>query len=132
MFFNISNHPAHAERTTWTPEQIAEANDIAGEVIDIPFPVVKPDMSDETIAQIAKGVALDVRGMANGQPAAAMVAGEYVTTIRLIAELQKFGIECYFGQSERVAEEREENGKLVVVHVFQFRGFRKAPAIQLV
>jgi hypothetical protein len=70
--------------------------------------------------------------MANGQPAAAMVAGEYVTTIRLIAELQKFGIDCYFGQSERVAEEREENGTLVVVHVFKFRGFRKAPAIQLV
>lgn len=132
MFFNISNHPAHTENSTWSPEQIAEANKLGGEVVDIPFPTVTPEMSDEQIAMIARETARDVAGMAEGTLSAAMVAGEYVTTIRLIAELQKVGISCYFGQSNRIAEERIEDGKTVVVHKFIFAGFRKAPAIELI
>lgn len=133
MFFNISNHPCHSEKTTWSPEQVDAARHLGnGDVVDIPFPAVTPEMTDEQIAWIAREYARDVAGMAHGEPAAAMVAGEYVTTIRLIAELQAVGIDCYFGQSNRIAEERIEDGKVVVVHKFVFAGFRRAPAIRLV
>lgn len=131
MFFNISNHPCHTEKTTWSPEQIAAAAEIAGEVIDLPILSPNPDMSDDEIARYARALAKDVEGMANGQRAAAMVAGEYCTTIRIIGELQARGIACYFGQSARIAEEREEDGKVVVVHKFVFQRFRKAPSFQL-
>lgn len=131
MFFNISNHPCHVEKSTWSREQVEAAKVIGGEVIDIPFPTVTPDMSDERIASIAREVARDIKGMSHNRLSAAMVAGEYVTTIRIIAELQKVSIPCFFGQSERIAEEREENGQVVVVHKFMFKGFRKTPSIEI-
>lgn len=135
MFYNISNHPARTENSTWSAEQIAEANKLGGEVVDIPFPTVTPEMSDERIADVAREVARAIAFAAGaplaGEKFAAMVAGEYVTTIRIIAELQKVGVPCYFGQSNRIAEERVEDGKVVVVHKFVFAGFRKAPDIEL-
>lgn len=135
MFFNISNHPAHVEKSTWSAEQIAEAMTLGGDVVDIPFPTVTPEMSDEQIADEARDVAVAVAFAAGthlaGEKSAAMVAGEYVTTIRIIADLQKLGIPCYFGQSNRVAEERVEDGKVVVVHKFVFAGFRKVPDIEV-
>lgn len=134
MFFNISNHPANAERTTWSAEQIEAAAKLGGEVVDLPFPTVTPDITDDEYRAIAREVARDVAGMWRGRTdgrkeMVAMVAGEYVMTIMIIAELQALGFTCYFGQSDRVAEERMEDGKLVVVHKFVFRGFRRAPYI---
>ena len=131
MFINVSNHPCNAEKTTWSTEQITAAAELGGKVVDFGFPVVTPDMTDEQIAQICHATALDVAGMASSEKSAAMVAGEYVTTIRIIAELEAMGVPCYFGQSARVAEERVEDGKVVVIHKFVFQGFRKAPEIKL-
>lgn len=132
MFFNVSNHPIFTEKSTWSKEQREIAEIIGGQLVDIPFPTVTPDMPNSQIASIAREVARDLKGMAGESKSAAMVAGEYATTIQIVAELQKVGIPCYFGQSERIAEEREENGQVVVIHKFVFRNFRKAPAIQLV
>ena len=133
MFFNISNHLCQAKNSTWSAEQIAEAKVLGGDVVDLPFPKVTPTMSNDEIASIAGEVARDVFGMAKGSDNnGAMVAGEYTTTILIIAALQKLGIPCYFGQSERIAEERVEDGEVVVVHKFTFAGFRRAPDIQLV
>lgn len=134
MFFNISNHPCNAERTTWSKEQIETAAKLGGEVVDLPFPAVNPDMSEDEYRAIAHEMARDVAAMWRSHTdgrweMAAMVAGEYVMTIMVIAELQALGFTCYFGQSDRVAEERMEDGKLVVVHKFVFRGFRRAPYI---
>ena len=133
MFYNISNHPIYSEKTTWSAEQQAEAKRLGGTLIDVPFPTVTPDMSDEQLRSIAHEVARDLAGQTPyGDQRVAMVAGEYATTILLIGELQAMGFTCLFGQSERIAEERIEDGKVVVVHKFVFRGFREAPAIQLV
>lgn len=136
MFFNISNHPAHAEKSTWSPEQIHAADKIAGEVVDIPFPEIKPGMTMEERRTAAHSLVEKIETdyidhLQDGEAAAAMVAGEYIQTILLIAELQNEDIPCYFGQSARVAEEREENGQVAIVHKFVFQGFEKAPQIRL-
>lgn len=131
MFFNISNHPCHTEKTTWSQEQIAAAAEIAGEVIDMPIFSPSATTTDKEIADAARRIAKEVVEASNGQRTAAMVAGEYCTTIRIIGELQARGIACYFGKTERVVEEREENGEVVVVHKFLFCGWRKAPSFQL-
>lgn len=132
-FYNISNHPCHAEKTTWSAKQIAAAEELGGEVVDIGFPKITPDMSDEELARVCHAVALDIKGMAmKDEKSAAMVAGEYCATIMIIAELESAGIKCVFGQTERKVEERIEDGKLVVIHNWDFAGFRKAPLYKLV
>lgn len=133
MLFNLSNHPRHAEKTTWSKEQIADATRLFGEgIIDVGFPACTPDMSDEQLRGIAREVARDLKGQAAGKPAAAMVAGHYIMVTYLVCELQKVGIDCYVGDSTRVAEEVvQDDGSIAVVHRFQFAGFRKYPAIML-
>ena len=133
MFFNVSNHPIFAEKSTWSEEQKSVAQHMGGKLVDVPFPTITPDMSDGRIRGICHEVARDIAGsVPYGDAKVAMVAGEYTATILLIAELQLYGFTVVFGQSERVAEERIEDGKVVVVHKFVFKNFRTAPAIQLV
>lgn len=133
MLFNISNHPCHMEKSTWSPEQIDDAERLFGAgIIDCGFPACTPDMSDEQLRSIAREVARELKGNAAGQPAAAMVAGHYIMVTYLVAELQKAGIPCYVGDSTRVAEEvTQPDGTVAVVHHFQFAGFRAYPEICL-
>ena len=133
MLFNISNHPCHAEKSTWSAEQIADATQRFGEgIIDCGFPACTPEMSDEQLRGIAREVARDLKGQAAGQTAAAMVAGHYIMVSYLVCELQAAGIPCYVGDSVRVAEEQvQPDGSIAIVHRFQFAGFRKYPAIML-
>ena len=131
MLFNVSNHPRYAERTTWSADQIAEAESRFGQIIDIGFPAVTPKLTDAEMRAMAREVARDLKGQAAGQPAAAMVAGHYVMTVFLVAELQAAGIDCYIGDSVRVAEEQvQEDGSIAIVHRFQFAGFRAYPRIE--
>lgn len=144
MLFNLSNHPANVEKSTWSSEQKAAAAEMFGEgIIDLGFPACTPDMSDEQLRGIAHEVARDIAGAAKAQlgvsnlrdgkyPVGAMVAGHYILATYLVCALQAEGIPCYVGDSVRVAEELEQNdGTIAVVHRFQFAGFRKYPAIML-
>ena len=129
MFYNVSNHPANSDKTTWSAEQKAVANQIAGKIVDIPIPQVTPDMPDQMIETIARGLAKDLKGMGDGHDAA-MVAGHYIMTVLIVRELQKLGIDCYVGDSERIAEEvPQEDGTVAIVHRFQFAGFRPYPKL---
>ena len=138
MFFNISNHPCHVEKSTWTDEQIQTAISMTDDerIVDWSFPAVTPDMNDEQLQVVANKVAKHISEMAclNGNHGhAAMVAGHYAMTIYLVAALQRYGIPCYIGDSVRVAEEQvQPDGTIAIVHRFQFAGFRKYPAIILV
>lgn len=133
MLFNLSNHPCHAEKSTWSQEQIADAARLFGEgIIDCGFPACTPDMSDEQLRGIAHEVARDLKGQSAGKPAAAMVAGHYILVTYIVAALQEAGIPCYVGDSIRVAEEQvQPDGSIAIVHKFQFAGFRAYPAIAL-
>lgn len=133
MFFNITNHPCHSEKTTWSAEQIAAANEMAGEIVDFGFPACTPSMTDEEIQNAARGVAMDVIGSLRGKGddavhSAAMVAGHYIMTVYLVRELQTRGIPCFVGDSSRIAEEVvQDDGSIAVVHRFKFEGFRRYP-----
>ena len=132
MMFNISNHPCHAERTTWSPEQIEAARELCGDgIIDIPFPSVTPDMTNEQLMSIAREVARDIAGQIGIKrfvkgACGCMVAGQFQLTFAIVSELQKLGIPCYTGDSIRVAEEVvQPDGSVAVVHHFKFAGFRE-------
>lgn len=43
MFINLTNHPS----TKWTPEQLQAAEDLGGQIIDVPFPNVDPEGDEE-------------------------------------------------------------------------------------
>lgn len=128
MLYNITNHPV--DGGTWSPEQIDVATKLFGGIVDVGFPATTPDMSDKEMTRVAEEVARDIAGMArrDGGKAAAMVAGHYVMTCYLVRELQFRGIECYVGDSNRIAEEQvQPDGTVAIVHKFQFAGFRKYP-----
>lgn len=131
MFFNVSNHPCNSDKTTWSAEQKATANQIAGKIIDIPMPQCTPDMPDQMLETIARGLAKDLKGMGMAdEKNAAMVAGHYIMTVLIVRELQKLGIDCYVGDSVRIAEEvPQDDGTIAIIHRFQFAGFRPYPKL---
>ena len=123
FFLNISNHPS----SKWGQAQWWAAGQIGLERHDIPFPEVDPtsDEMDALVDQVAAAVQsfLD-EGLGF---VAAMVAGEPVLTVRLVARLQSMGVDCYAATTRRVAAEKDG----VKTSVFQFDHFRPFPRITL-
>lgn len=105
MFFNISNYSCFTENTKWTTKLVQDANKIAGEVVDIGFPVCEPDMSNERLAQIAHATALDIAGTYRAvtgrvpsilhKDVAAAVNGHTIMSMLLVSELQDMNVPCY-------------------------------------
>jgi hypothetical protein len=58
MFINLSNHPSDA----WTQEQKDAASQY-GEIQDLPFPNIPPEMGEKEVADLAGEYALKVQHM---------------------------------------------------------------------
>jgi CRISPR-associated protein Csx16 len=94
VFLNVSNHPAAA----WSDTQRDAARSLAGgEVVDVPFPVVDPEV--ESVEPMAD----QVLALVDGHPGAvvAMVQGEFVLTARLVQVLEERGIRCVAATTAR-------------------------------
>lgn len=129
LFLNLSNHPS----SQWSNEQREAALALAGpaaRIVDLPFPQVDPRRTDlkyldELIASLpVQEFALRYRHA----PKAAMVQGEHVLTVLLVARLLELGFRCYAATSERQTEVQPDGRKVVT---FRFVCFRPYPAIRL-
>jgi len=99
LFFNISNHPV----AKWREEQLDAAHMLADTLIDIPFPQVCPDASEEQVAQMADELFGNVLNRAGDAPMSviAHVMGEMTLTYALVSRLKSAGIKCVASTTER-------------------------------
>lgn len=117
-FINFSNHPS----LDWKKEQVLAAKEY-GEIIDMPFPAVPADASEEDIAVLADRYAKEITGK---NPAAVMCQGEFTFVYALVRRLNALGIVCVAACSERrTTEYTDENGNLKRESVFEFVRFRE-------
>lgn len=97
VFLNLTNHTsAH-----WPPAQRAQAESLAGEIVDEPFPDVPPDASPAQVAAVGQRVLHRVVARA---PAAVLVQGEFTLTFYLVQQLQSRGIPCFAATTRRIVE----------------------------
>lgn len=121
FFVNISNHPS----TKWGDAQVVAALRMGYgiELYDIPFPEVDP-ASDEMDALVERVVA----ALPPYYPQVAMVAGEPVLCLRIVARLQSMGVDCYTATTRRISAEKDG----VKTSTFEFHHFRPWPEVKLV
>lgn len=123
VFVNLSNHPI----AQWGEDQVQAAKALVGPggiIRDVPFPKVEPTSTDlnylyrlaeETIAKVKED---------QGVVTHAMVQGEHTLTFLLVSKLQRLGIKCVAGTTDRLVETLPDGTKL---SKFVFRGFREYP-----
>ena len=116
-FINYSNHPS----SFWSQKQL-EAAQCYGEVIDMPFPDISPDLSEEDMEKV---VNKEVKSILSQNPNCVLCQGEFTFTYRMINQLKANHVKAVAACSERKAIEKAENGKTVKTVEFEFRGFRE-------
>ncbi len=114
FLLNLSNHPT----SSWTEAQLAEAKKLFGEVSDMPFPAVPPDIGEKEFQHLVDQYFQKIIEQA---PSAVHIMGEMTFTCRMVGRLKEAGITCIASTTERIVEER--GGKKIVE--FRFVKFRK-------
>lgn len=118
MFVNFSNHISD----NWSKEQI-EAASVYGEIVDVEFPILNPEMTEEDIVRIGDEY---IEKIASYNPDAVMCQGEFTLIFYVVNGLLKKGITCLAACTNRVTVENIlEDGTVKKESEFRFVGFRK-------
>lgn len=117
VFVNFSNHPSAG----WSEKQLRKAREY-GEVVDIPFPNVDSNATEQDIAKLAEHCILEIEKY---QPAVVMCQGEFTLCYAVITRLKNKGLACVAACSERKVVEVNDGEKIIKQAVFEFCGFRK-------
>ena len=114
-FVNFTNHPVE----TWEDSQVTAAQ-VYGEIIDIPFPVVRPNAGEEEIIVLAEQSIEKIMTM---EPVAVMCQGEFTLAYAVINRLKMRDVKVVAACSERMVEINEEGKKVVTFHFERFREY---------
>lgn len=117
-FINFSNHSSKY----WNDKQKNAAKEW-GQIIDIPFPSVGGNASEDDILQLAEQV---VAKILSYNPSVVMCQGEFTLSYAVVRLLKEKGIKVVSACSERVTtEEHLEDGTSVKHARFDFVKFRE-------
>ena len=117
-FINLSNHPSDF----WSEAQRAAAGQY-GQIIDMPFPTIPPDITDDKMDALVQERFTQI--LQQPEPTV-MLQGESVFTYRLVHRLNQAGVTTLAAVSIRESKEVQiEDGTTVKQSVFRFAGFRK-------
>ena len=117
MFINFSNHGSGE----WSKAQINEALKY-GRIVDMHFPEVPADATSDYIKETASQYTNLILSKA---PKAVMCQGEFTLTYSIVSALKPHGITVLAACSDRVVEEKTENGITTKNIVFEFVQFRE-------
>ena len=118
MFINCSNHKS----SYWSKEQI-DAASVYGKIVDISFPAVDSDSTEEEIAETASRLFKQIQDLS---PSCVMCQGEFTLTHKLVNMLIDAGIKTVAACSGRcVTEEKNNDGSTKKTVMYEFAGFRE-------
>lgn len=118
MFINCSNHPS----VNWTDDQKQAAKEY-GEIIDIPFPNVRYDLTDDELDDLVEET---VNIIMRHNPKAVMCMGEFVCCFRIVQKLKDNNIIVLASKTARVCKKVvNEDGSTTKTSWFDFKGFRE-------
>lgn len=121
MLLNLSNHPY----SQWSEKQKERGHTLYGDVIDLPFPFVGPELSTDEVKNLVSDYYAQVLSFMEkhktaDKPNAVHIQGEFIFVFHLVTLLKKEGITCVASTSKR--DVRQEGGKKIIN--FQFIQFR--------
>lgn len=116
VLINFSNHPS----AQWSEAQLSAAQ-AYGEVIDLPFPQVNPNMSEKELQALSSQYVDKILTMAEGGSITVHVMGEMTFTFLVVTRLKELGIQCVSSTTERNTFMTDDGKK---VSEFKFVRFR--------
>ena len=120
MFYNISNHPSKY----WAENQISKAKQIAGDVVDIPFPEISPYDGAEEVSSYAKVFGMElIDKLEDGD--VIHIMGEHTFMFALVSYLLEHGVRCVASTTSREVEYNEAGDKISQFHFVDFREYLK-------
>ena len=92
-FINFTNHPS----SLWDEAQ-KQAAEAFGNILDIPFPAVTPNLSEKEIMELGDTF---IKTILSHNPAAVLCQGEFTLAFYVTSQLKKQGIPVLAACSER-------------------------------
>ena len=118
IFINHTNHPSDG----WEEAQVQAAEDY-GEIVDLPFPSVDPELDREDVHALAEKFLAKIL---DRNPAAVLCQGEFSYTYAMVNLLKMHHITALAASSERIVEKvKGMDGVEKKVSVFRFVRFRE-------
>lgn len=118
FLINFSNHPSEY----WEEKQMKAAQEY-GEIIDIPFPVISPDASDDQINELSNQYVNIIMDYEKKGKISVHIMGEMTFTYMVISQLKGMGIECIASTSDRIVQETADGKRLSDFHFVRFRRY---------
>lgn len=120
VFINYSNHKSN----DWSESQIKAARQY-GEIIDVPFANIDPDLSCDRVLEIVDSEYEKIFNVASGKNATVHIMGEMTLTFALVKRLQAVGIKCVASTTERSVKEYGDGTKESVFKFVRFREYER-------
>jgi hypothetical protein len=117
MFINLTNHSS----TNWSKKQ-RKAAEVYGQIIDMPFPVIKPTFTKEDILSLVSEYTDRIVGM-QGENKVVHVMGEMTFTHNVVNALKDVGITCIASTTERNTIITLDSKKISEFKFVQFREY---------
>ncbi|MEJ5301946.1 MAG: CRISPR-associated protein [Bacteroidales bacterium] len=120
MLINLSNHPS----TQWDENQINQAKNLYGNVIDLSFPFIDPDGDEEYIRNLTEEYFEKIMEISKNHSSnlAVHLMGEMTFAFQLAAKLLKNNIACIASTTERSVVENQ-NTKISKFRFVRFRRY---------
>ena len=117
LFINFSNHPL----SLWDEAQL-EAARRYGELVDVPFPDVSPEASEEDICRLADECVDCLLSHRDGG-LTVHVMGEMTLAFAVVERLKARGVRCVASTTERHAEVSADGVKTSEFRFVRFRRY---------
>lgn len=118
IFINHSNHPSSG----WSKEQ-KDAAERYGKIVDLPFPLVPPELSAEGVAQMANDMSKILVKTYSPDTCVVHVMGEMNYIFALITALKAEGFVCVASTTTRNTEILPNGTKNSIFSFCQFRNY---------
>ena len=102
MLINLSNHPY----SQWSEKQKETAETLYGDVVDLPFPFVKPELSTDEVKQLVsdyydRALSIFEKYKDDNKQHVVHIQGEFTFVFHLVTLLKNTGTKCVASTSRR-------------------------------
>lgn len=118
LFINLSNHPLRH----WGDAQRAAAEEY-GEIVDLPFPAVDGQSSEQEVSLLADSYVGRIMSMGSPQELTVHIMGELTFTFMVVTRLKELGIRCVASTTERKTTYNADGVKLSEFSFVRFREY---------
>ncbi len=118
-FLNFNNHPS----TAWATQQQQAALELAGPIVDRPFPFIPPEAGAEEVRQLARQEWEKIQRDYEGWPAVVLVQGDFTFTFSFVSLLLREGVRCVAATTQRQVEKLADGREIRKFVFVQFRDY---------